>query len=86
MREGLLWYDPGEKRSILMKIDAAAERFAARCGRQPNCCHVHPSQRVEHPRLHVVPDARLQLHYFWVGFDEALAPPARRSRRRSSAA
>ncbi|HLI25982.1 MAG TPA: hypothetical protein VKZ60_02860 [Chloroflexota bacterium] len=85
MREGLLWYDATPKGSIQHKIDAAAARFAARTGRQPNCCHVHPSQQVEHPRLRVVPDPRLQPHYFWVGIDETLLPAARRPRRGDAA-
>lgn len=86
MREGLLWYDAAAKASVVHKIDAAAARFAARTGRQPNCCHVHPSQLVVHPRLQVVPDPRLRPHYFWVGVDETLLPPARRARRGGDAA
>lgn len=85
MREGLLWYDASEKRSPEVKIDTAAERFAARSGRAANCCHVHPSQQFEHPRLHVVGDARIKPHYFWVGVDEALVAP-QRARRRAGAA
>lgn len=85
MREGLLWYDASEKRPIELKIDAAPDRFVERCGREPNCCHVHPSQQVAHPRLRVVADARLRPHYFWVGVDEALLVPARRPRRAGGA-
>ena len=85
MHEGLLWYDGNQKRSTEMKIDAAAERFVARQGREPNCCHVHPGQVATHPRLQVVADPRIKPGYFWVGVDESLVPVRRGPKRYSAA-
>jgi hypothetical protein len=86
MHEGLLWYDPDQRRPTRDKIDGAAERFRERMGRAANCCHVHPAEVIAHPGLHVVADARLAPHHFWVGVDETLPLPARAGRRRQGAA
>ncbi len=85
MREGLLWYDADGKRSASQKIEDAARRYQERFGRAPNCCHVHPEERAEHPTVQVVANRHILPHHFWVGVDETL-PVARPARRRAGAA
>ena len=92
MREGLLWYDPDPRRPAADKIEDAARRFRERFGRAPNCCHLHPDEGVGKASVHVVADARIPRHHYWIGVDDTLpAPrlergPARRAERRRGAA
>jgi hypothetical protein len=92
MREGLLWYDPDPRRPAADKIEDAARRFRERFGRAPNCCHLHPDEGVGKSSVHVVADARILRHHYWIGVDDTLpAPrvarrPAARAERRRGAA
>ncbi len=75
MREGLLWYDADPRRPTSQKIEDAARRYQERFGRAPNCCHLHPDERVGPTSLQVVPNPRILLHHYWVGVDETLPAP-----------
>ncbi len=86
MREGLLWYDADAKRPTSQKIEDAARRYQERFGRAPNCCHLHPAETVDRADLHIVADAKILPHHYWVGVDESLPTLARPARRRSGAA
>jgi hypothetical protein len=84
MTEGLLWYDADARRPTAQKIEDAATRYRERFGRAANCCHVHPSEQIEHTAVNVVANPRIQPHHYWVGVDESL-PMARAARRRGAA-
>src|SRR2546428_12197348 len=72
MEVGLLWYDPDPKWPLERKIEQAAARYLEKFGVNADTCHVHPEDLAPHPRLRVVPDARLGHHYLWVGSDAGL--------------
>jgi hypothetical protein len=42
MREGWLWFDNDQSRTVEEKVRRAAERYREKFGRVPNTCYVHP--------------------------------------------
>ena len=43
MKTGLLWYDGDNQRTLLEKVQQAAQRYRQKFGRTPTVCYVHPS-------------------------------------------
>jgi hypothetical protein len=70
MREGWLWFDNDPSSTVEEKVQRAAERYAAKFGRAPTTCCVHP-QAIEGPvqvgAVRVVPLRHVLLHHFWLG-------------------
>lgn len=71
MKVGLLWYDGDPKVAFVEKVARVARRYREKFGREANVCYVHPSTLVGVSALpgdmEVLPSARVQRDYFWVG-------------------
>lgn len=61
------WYDDSLKKSVIVKIDEAIERYEAKYGVSPNTCLVSPLEMAEHPRIKVAPASWLRPGYYYVG-------------------
>jgi hypothetical protein len=82
VKEGILWFDPSAKLAPQAKLGQAAARFAERCGRPANCCHVHPDEVFAAVDITIVPDPAVRPRHMWVGRDESLV--VRRTRKRTA--
>lgn len=77
MEIGMLWYDDDKKRPLAEKVERAANFYAAKYGRRPTDCHVHPSllsdggELAAGLRLH--PDRTIIVNHFWMGIDKAVS-------------
>lgn len=75
MNIGMLWYDPDPKRLLAEKVQAAADYYRAKYGRQPTECHLHPTllaagapTAVGAVRLR--PNRTIIKNHFWLGIGE----------------
>ena len=70
MKIGMLWYGDLDK-SVAENIAAAFEHYTAKFGREPNCCHVHPSALVDLEVLGVnvtlVASNHTLPNHYWIG-------------------
>jgi hypothetical protein len=84
---GLLWLDDDPRRPLALKISQAAQRYAAKYGRAPDICYVHPSalngSSVEAGPIRVLPAADLLPHHLWLGIAET--PPFQEAPNRATA-
>lgn len=75
MREGLLWFDDNAGRSLLDKIERAANRYRQKYGHVPNVCYVHPTmidnQEAKLGALRLVAAHNVLPNHFWLGVMEA---------------
>jgi hypothetical protein len=71
MRKGMLWFDNDSKRTISEKITKAVIYYHNKYGRNPDCCHVHPSMlpsnAPQSKNLKILPDRTIMPNYFWIG-------------------
>lgn len=82
MLEGLLWYDADPNRSLAAKLDRAAFHYRRKYGSAPDACHVHPSMLngdAEIDTIRLVPDATVQVNYFWIGEEAGVTLHGRRN-------
>jgi hypothetical protein len=71
MREGWLWFDNDQSRTVEEKVRRAAERYREKFGRVPNTCYVHPQaiddKELQCGSVRVVAARHVLLHHFWLG-------------------
>jgi len=78
---GLLWFDNDPHRSLVAKVEAAAQRYREKYGALPNACYVNQAslngQEMTVPfegrMLRIIPAPNILTNHFWVGKDEAMA-------------
>jgi hypothetical protein len=89
LKEGLLWFDDDPRRSVVIKIRNAVERYEERFGIRPTFCYLNPAQMTNLRVLDLllIGESSLGRNYFLVGYDtdqEAVVPqsavPLRRRR------
>ena len=86
MKTGLLWYDGDNQRTLLEKVQRAAQRYRQKLGRTPTMCYVHPSSlsglagpglaldcRLDGcpARIWVIAATCVLPHHFWMGEGDA---------------
>jgi len=72
MFAGFMYYDNDPKADLKTKVLRLAERYAARFGKTPNVCHVHPSlvPATNGIGIEVKGMREVMPNYFWFGVRE----------------
>jgi len=75
LKVGLLWFDDTPQRPFNIKIERAMVYYAAKYGRLPNVCYVHPSclpqPAPEAPAIAVRAAQDVLPHHFMLGVAQA---------------
>ena len=66
------WFDDTPKKSVVEKIEEAAERYITRFGQEPNVCLVNVANVAEFEKITIKAVDFVRPNHFWVGRDESL--------------
>lgn len=71
MREGMLWFDNDERRSLNDKIERAAQYYQSKYGTRPTLCFVYPTMLLSGPAtledIEVRATNSVLPNHFWLG-------------------
>jgi hypothetical protein len=80
MREGMLWFDNSERRSLNEKIERGAAYYQAKYGSPPTLVFVHPTELLRGPAtlddIEVRTTNSVLANHFWFGLLDSSAVSA----------
>jgi hypothetical protein len=75
MKVGMLWFEEGQDKDVVQRIERASEYYRTKYGHKPNLCFVHPdtighAENLQEVSLKIKASSTLLQDHFWIGIEE----------------